>query len=267
MQNILHALGFVLVEGTVFLALISGAHRRRARPRDPPSQRRRPHRVGGQHRHRLPLKDVRRPVRRWRYALFFDDVRAWGLQFTPSQPWVGWLVLFVVTDFLFYMAHFVLHKVRDGWCSHIAHHSSTRYNQSTALRQSFLFDLSSLASLWWVPLALVGLDKLSIIVAVELKLFYQFFVHTEVAGRLPNWFEAIFKINTPSHHRVHHGRNAAQIDTNVGGVLIIRDRFFGTFVDERNAGEIVYGVSHRQPTLLNRLRLNLGDWIAMWRNV
>lgn len=200
-------------------------------------------------------------------ALFFNDVRAWGLQFTPSQPWVGWLVLFVVTDFLFYVAHFVLHKVRDGWCSHITHHSPTRYNPSTALRQSFLFDLSSLAALWWVPLALVGLDKLSVIVAVELKLFYQFFVHTEVAGRLPNWFEAIFNINTPSHHRAHHGRNAAQIDTNVGGVLIIRDCLFGTFVDERNAGKIVYGVSHRQPTMLNRLRLNLGERIAMWRDV
>ena len=259
MQDILHALGFVLVAGAVFLALIAAERAfwiRRNRP-NAYDLRESAANIGTGFLYKMFDGLFVAGV----IAVFFDDVRAWGLQFSPSQPWVGWLVLFVVTDFLFYVAHFVMHKVRYGWCSHITHHSSTRYNLSTALRQNFLFDLSGLALLWWVPLALIGFDKVSVIVAVELNLFYQFFLHTEVVGRLPKWFEAIF--NTPSHHRVHHGRNPAQIDTNFGGVLIIWDRLFGTFVDERDAGEIVYGISHRQPTTLNPLRLNLDEWFAM----
>lgn len=263
MQDILHALGFVLVAGAVFLALIAAERAywiRRQRP-NAYDLRESLANVGTGFIYKMFDGLFVAGV----IAVFFDDVRAWGLQFSPSQPWVGWLVLFLATDFLFYVAHFVMHKLRYGWCSHITHHSSTRYNLSTALRQNFLFDLSGLALLWWVPLALIGFDKVSVIVAVELNLFYQFFLHTEVVGRLPKWFEAVF--NTPSHHRVHHGRNPAQIDTNFGGVLIIWDRLFDTFVDERDAGEIVYGISHRQPTTLNPLRLNLDEWFAMWRDV
>ncbi|WP_141554295.1 sterol desaturase family protein, partial [Tenacibaculum discolor] len=100
-----------------------------------------------------------------------------------------------------------------------------------------------LVFVWCLPLALIGFDKMSVVMAIELNLFYQFFIHTEVIRRLPAWYEAIF--NTPSHHRVHHGRSPAQIDTNFGGVLIIWDRLFGTFVDERDAGQIVYGISRR----------------------
>ena len=179
-----------------------------------------------------------------------------------TNPWLGWVVLFVVADLLFYGLHWLMHKTRYGWCSHITHHSSTRYNLSTALRQNVLFDLSGLALLWWLPLALIGFDKFSVVLTIELNLFFQFFIHTEVIKRMPAWYEAIF--NTPSHHRVHHGRNPGQLDTNFGGVFIIWDRLFGTFVDERDAGTIAYGISHRQPTTLNPLRLNLDEWFAMW---
>lgn len=125
--------------------------------------------------------------------------------------------------------------------------------------------ISGLALLWWLPLALIGFDKMSVVVAIELNLFYQFFIHTEVVGRLPRWFEAVF--NTPSHHRVHHGSNPGQLDTNFGGIFIIWDRLFGTFVDKRDAGTIAYGIAQRQPRTLNPLRLNLDEWFAMWRDV
>jgi sterol desaturase/sphingolipid hydroxylase (fatty acid hydroxylase superfamily) len=174
-------------------------------------------------------------------------------------------VLFFVTDFLFYILHVVLHKMRYAWCSHITHHSSTRFNLSTALRQNFLFDLSGVAILWCLPLALIGFDKMSAVLAIEMNLFYQFFIHTEVVDRLPAWCEAVF--NTPSHHRVHHGSKPDQMETNFGGVLIIWDRFFGTFTDERDAGTISYGITHRQPRTLNPLRLNLDEWFCMWRDV
>ena len=195
----------------------------------------------------------------------YDEVVAIGLQYQPANPWLGFALLFVASDLTFYATHVAMHKLRYGWASHVTHHSSPRFNLSTALRQNFLFDLSGLAILWWLPLALIGFDKMSAIVAIELNLLYQFFLHTEVVRRLPGWFEAVF--NTPSHHRVHHGCNPAQIDRNFGGVLIIWDRLFGTFIDERDAGRIDYGVTLRQPTTLNPLRLNLDEFFAMWADV
>lgn len=263
MSDILHAVGFLLLAGAVFIGFITAEAlywRKRQRP------------------DAYQLKETLANIcTGFMYKMFdgvvvavfvtrfYDDVLELGLQYTPANKWLGWALLFVATDVLFYGLHKLMHKVRWGWCSHVTHHSSVRFNLSTALRQNFLFDLSGMAILWWLPLALIGFDKTSVVVAIELNLLYQFFIHTQVVGRLPAWYEAVF--NTPSHHRVHHGRNAAQIDTNFGGVLIVWDRLFGTFVDERDAGRIDYGISLRQPTTLNPLRLNLDESIAMWRDV
>jgi sterol desaturase/sphingolipid hydroxylase (fatty acid hydroxylase superfamily) len=196
---------------------------------------------------------------------FYDDVVRLGLQLNFQNSIVGIAVLIFVSDFTFYLIHRAMHKTRYGWSSHITHHSSTRFNLSTALRQNFLFDLSGMAILWCLPLALIGFDKMSAVVAIELNLFYQFFLHTEVVRRLPAWFEAIF--NTPSHHRVHHGDVPVQIESNFGGVLITWDRLFGTFLAEAAAGTINYGITYRRPQTLNPLRLNLDEWFGMWRDV
>jgi sterol desaturase/sphingolipid hydroxylase (fatty acid hydroxylase superfamily) len=263
MADILHALFFVVVAGAAFLTLIVLERAYWIRHHRPQA---------------YEIKEVLTNISMgFLYKMvdgavvaifvtrFYDDVLKWGLQYTPSNRWLGIAVLIVVTDFVFYVLHWLMHKTRYAWCSHVTHHSSQRYNLSTALRQNFLFDISGLALLWWLPLALIGFDKMSVVVAIELNLFYQFFIHTEVVGRLPRWFEAVF--NTPSHHRVHHGSNPGQLDTNFGGVLIIWDRLFGTFVDERQAGTIAYGIAQRQPRTLNPLRLNLDEWFAMWRDV
>src|SRR3546814_12853394 len=117
-------------------------------------------------------------------------------------------------------------------------------NYSTALRQNYLVVLNGGNLLIAVAIALVGFNKTWAIVALELNLLYQFFLHTEAPSVL-NRFGAV--LNTPSHHRVHHGANPAQIDRNFGGVLIIWDRLFGTFRAETDASEIVYGVTERQP--------------------
>jgi sterol desaturase/sphingolipid hydroxylase (fatty acid hydroxylase superfamily) len=196
---------------------------------------------------------------------FYDDVAKLGPQFNFQNSVVGVAVLFVVSDLAFYIIHWGMHKTRYGWSSHVTHHSSTRFNLSTALRQNFLFDLSGVAILWCLPLALIGFDKMSAVVAIELNLFYQFFLHTEVVRRLPAWFEAIF--NTPSHHRVHHGDVPVQLESNFGGVLIVWDRLFGTFLPEAAAGTINYGIAHRRPQTLNPLRLNLDEWFGMWGDV
>ena len=263
MDDILHALSFVLIAGSVFLAIIlaEAAYLRRKQVHNAYDLK--------ESMSNLTMGFVYKMVDGAVVAIFvtqfYDTVHQWGLQYTPPNKWATIALLFVATDALFYCLHYMMHKVRYGWSVHATHHSSTRYNFSTALRQNFLIDLSGLALLWWVPLALIGFDNMSVVVAIELNLFYQFFIHTQVIQRMPAWYEAIF--NTPSHHRVHHGSNPKQTDTNFGGVLIIWDRLLGTFVDERDAGKIVYGINSRQPTTLNPLRLNLDEWFAMWGDV
>ncbi len=260
MNDILHALGFILIAGSFFLVLIAlerSYWRRHQRPQAYDLRETLANITTG-----LLYKVTDGIVVAIFVTHFYDRIAAHGLHYHPAQRWLGMIVLFFAVDFIFYGVHTFFHKVRYGWCVHAVHHSSERMNLSTALRQNFLFDLSGLAILWWLPLALIGFDKMSVVVMIELNLFYQFFLHTEVVGRLPAWYEFIF--NTPSHHRVHHGRNPDQLDTNFGGVLIIWDRLFGTFVDESAAGRIDYGITFRQPRSLNPLRLDLDEFFSMW---
>jgi len=196
--------------------------------------------------------------------VFYETVQGYGFQYQPDVGVVGILMLFVAQDFFYYCYHFTMHKVRWFWANHVTHHSSRNLNFSTALRQNFLMDLNFSWVIWWLPLAIIGFDKNWALFAIEASLAYQFFLHTEVVKRLGP-LERVF--NTPSHHRVHHGCKPDQIDRNFGGVLIIWDRLFGTFVDESRVGELKYGLTNRQPTTLNPIRLNLDELIQMFKDV
>jgi sterol desaturase/sphingolipid hydroxylase (fatty acid hydroxylase superfamily) len=79
-----------------------------------------------------------------------------------------------------------------------------------------------------------------ILFAQAVSLLYQFWIHTEAIERLPAPLEWL--LNTPSHHRVHHGKNVAYLDRNHGGVLIVWDRLFGTFEaeDERTPARMIH---------------------------
>ncbi len=258
MDDVIHALGFILTFGLLFLAVIA---------------------VEALY---WRLKG-RKDIYLWRETLasistgaiykifngiaialfiqhFYGFVQQFGLQIKLEPGFWQFVLVFIIVDFFYYFYHLALHKIRWFWVAHVTHHSSQRMNFSTALRQNFLIDLNFAWALWLVPLALIGFDKNWMIIAVELNLAYQFFVHTEAVKRLGplEWI-----LNTPSHHRVHHGRNLQQIDRNFGGVFIIWDRLFGTFVDERDAGQIDYGLNRRQPTTLNPLRLNLDEFFLM----
>ncbi len=196
---------------------------------------------------------------------FYDYVKQYGFKYETNDGFLSVLFLFIAADFFFYIYHFLMHKVRWLWAIHVTHHSSKIMNFSTALRQNFLMDLNFGWVLWWIPLAIIGFDKNWTIIAIELSLAFQFFIHTEMVYKLAKPYEFFF--NTPSHHRVHHGCKPDQIDTNFGGVLIIWDRLFGTFKDERDVGEIEYGLTSRQPTTLNPLRLNLDEFFQMLKDV
>jgi sterol desaturase/sphingolipid hydroxylase (fatty acid hydroxylase superfamily) len=175
--------------------------------------------------------------------------------FNIENSIISFIGLFLLQDFCYYWFHRGSHKIRYMWASHVVHHSSERLNLSTAFRQSFTYPISGMW-LFWVPIVLIGFEPEIVLGAVLLSLAYQFFVHTQVVPKL-GWLEWVF--NTPSHHRVHHAKNPEYIDQNYGGVLIIWDRLFKTFVEERKDLKCEYGIT-RQIHSHNPLYLTLHEW-------
>jgi len=179
--------------------------------------------------------------------------------FEIGDAWWTWPLLIVLQDFCFYWAHRTHHEVRFMWAAHVNHHSSQHYNLSTALRQSWTEHLTALP--FYLPLILLGFDPLTLMVVELLNLFYQYWVHTEVVGKL-GWFGWVF--NTPSHHRVHHGSNPEYLDRNHAGMFIIWDRMFGTFQPEE--APVRYGLTRNIDTH-NPFRIAFHEWHAMFRDV
>jgi sterol desaturase/sphingolipid hydroxylase (fatty acid hydroxylase superfamily) len=152
-------------------------------------------------------------------------------------PILAWLIVFIAQDFCFYWLHRTEHYSRLFWAVHSNHHSSQKYNFTVALRSSVLQPIYRFA--FYIPIAFLGFDGLTIMFIYAVNQFYQFFLHTETINRLPKWYEAIFV--SPSHHRVHHASNIKYLDKNMGQVLIIWDKLFGTFAEETE--KPVYGLT------------------------
>jgi sterol desaturase/sphingolipid hydroxylase (fatty acid hydroxylase superfamily) len=165
----------------------------------------------------------------------------------------------VLWDFLYYWDHRFMHEVRLFWANHVNHHSSQRYNLSTALRQPW----SGLMMAWvFAPMPLLGFPVKKTFRASQLNLLYQYWIHTEVIDRLSPRAEAV--LNTPSHHRVHHGANQQYLDKNYGGILIIWDRLFGTF--EPEVRRVRYGLTKNISTY-NPFRIAYHEFAAIGRDV
>ena len=148
----------------------------------------------------------------------------------------AWLLAIAGWDFIYYWNHRMMHEVRAMWAIHVVHHSSERYNLSTALRQP-VADVFGV----FVPyglLARLGIRPRLIEQARGVNLLYQYWIHTDTIRRLGRG-EAV--LNTPSHHRVHHGSNPQYIDRNHGSILIVWDRLFGTF--QREEEPVIYGLT------------------------
>lgn len=170
----------------------------------------------------------------------------------------GWAAALVGWDLVYYADHRISHEVRLFWASHVNHHSSQEYNLSTALRQPLTAFQTALVV---APLAFVGVRPDLIVLAGAINLLYQFWIHTEAVGRLGplEWV-----LNTPSHHRVHHGSNARYLDRNYGGILIVWDRLFGSFQAEDEP--VTYGLttdihSYHLWTIATH------EWVALGRDV
>lgn len=182
---------------------------------------------------------------------------------TVGFEWWAFVLCFIIDDLRFYWAHRIEHRVRWFWAEHVVHHSSTHFNFSTALRQSWTTQIAGLV-LTTVPLGFLGFHPLMLAFTFSLNLFYQFFIHTQMIGRMPGWFEAVF--NTPSHHRVHHARNPRYLDANYAGVLIVWDKLFGTFVPELERDPPEFGLVKNIETY-NPLRVAGGEYVALARDV
>ena len=177
----------------------------------------------------------------------------------PADNPLTWVALLLLDDLAYYWFHRVSHESRFFWASHVVHHSSEHYNLSTALRQTWV---PMTYFPFWLALPLLGFAPWMVLLAQSWSLIYQFWIHTERVGRLPRWAEAV--LNTPSHHRVHHGSNEQYLDKNYAGILIVWDRLFGTFEPE---GERVrYGLTTNIRTF-DPLRVAFGEYHALARDV
>lgn len=167
------------------------------------------------------------------YAWIYDHARL--VDFDDGSPW-PWVIAFFGIDFAFYWWHRFSHVVNVMWGVHVVHHHSEDFNLSVALRQPAFELLTSLP--FYAPLALFGVPAHVWITVYALNLFYQFWTHTELVRQLGP-IERV--LNTPSHHRVHHGINPEYLDKNYGGIFIVWDKLFGTYQDEGRP--VVFGVT------------------------
>jgi alkylglycerol monooxygenase len=180
------------------------------------------------------------------YVYLWTHARAFDIP--GSAPW-AWVAGFIGVDFLYYWFHRLSHEVNAFWAAHVVHHQSEDYNLAVALRQGAF--QSSFSWVFYLPLALLGFPPLLFLTLTSIDTLYQFWIHTRAIGTLGplEWV-----LNTPSHHRVHHGRNPRYIDRNHAGTFIVWDRMFGTFQQEDE--EAVYGIT-----------TPLASWNPMWANL
>lgn len=176
------------------------------------------------------------------------------------DAWWKWAIAVLVFDFCFYWMHRAHHEVRVGWAGHVTHHSSQHYNYATALRQSWTEQLTAIP--FWMVMAFIGFPPQAVLICYAFSLIYQFLMHTELVGKLGplEWV-----MNTPSHHRVHHGTNFDYLDRNYAGTFIIWDRLFGTFQVEKDDDPVDYGILTNLTTY-NPIRVAFHEWVDMFRD-
>jgi len=178
--------------------------------------------------------------------------------FQISNGILYWFVLVVTQDFLYWALHYTGHYCRLFWAIHVTHHSSEHFNFTTGFRSTVFEPLYRV--FFYLPLALMGFNAIDILYAYLITQFYGNLVHTQYQIPLPKWYSFLFV--TPAHHRVHHASNIPYLDKNMGMVLIIWDRIFGTFHDEDLSEPVKYGLT-KQPDDLGPVNILFHEWKAL----
>ena len=174
------------------------------------------------------------------------------------SPILVWVLTFVTIDFIYYWYHRCSHRVRFLWAVHMNHHSSEEMNFSVALRQAWFGPITKIPFFMLMPL--IGFDPIITAAAGIISTLWGVLGHTQWIKRLG---PLEYILVTPSSHRVHHGSNEEYIDKNYGNLLIIWDRIFGTFADEKN--KVVYGIVDNVQTF-NPVKITFQFWITMYRD-
>ena len=180
----------------------------------------------------------------------------------PMDRWESWVALFFAVDLAYYWLHRMSHEIRWMWAQHAVHHSAQQITLSVAYRLGWT-NLVAGPWLFLVPVCFIGFHPLSVGLVFAANLIYQFWLHTEAVPKL-GVFEKVF--NTPSHHRVHHAVNPEYLDRNYGGVLIVWDKLFGTFAEEKAGTAMRYGLM-KQIDTLNPIRIVFSEWAALIRDL
>lgn len=188
---------------------------------------------------------------------------SWFMTFhiiTITNPYIYWGVLFIGLDICFYFEHRSEHVIRLLWAVHVTHHSSQEYNLTTGFRSSVF---RPFVSCWFfIPLVLIGFKPLDILLMDAICQIYGILVHTRYVRRMPHWFETFFV--SPSHHRVHHASNVVYLDKNMGMVLIVWDKLFGTFQAELDTETVVYGLTKNPEQPYHPIKIITHEWKNIW---
>ncbi|MEN0052069.1 MAG: sterol desaturase family protein [Mucilaginibacter sp.] len=182
--------------------------------------------------------------------------------FQIHNIYLYWFVLVIVQDFLYWVLHYTGHYCRFFWAMHVTHHSSELFNFTTGFRSTVFEPFYRVV--FYMPLALMGFTALDILYAYLITQLYGNLVHTQYKIPLPKWYGWLFV--TPSHHRVHHASNIPYLDKNMGMVLIIWDRMFGTFRDEDLDEPVKYGLT-TQPEDMGPVNILFHEWKALIHDV
>jgi sterol desaturase/sphingolipid hydroxylase (fatty acid hydroxylase superfamily) len=207
---------------------------------------------------RLPMRLVK-PIIIAPVALFVWSHRVATI---PLNTAWGLALLFLAEEFAYYWMHRAGHRIRWMWASHMVHHSPAHIHLASAVRLG-LTEILSATWLFYLPLYLLGFNPLAVGGMLAINLFYQYWLHTDLVGRLGP-LEWVF--NTPSHHRVHHASNGEYLDRNYGGILIIWDRLFGTFAQEQPQIAVKYGLVHPIKSV-NPLKIVFHEWFSIASDV
>jgi sterol desaturase/sphingolipid hydroxylase (fatty acid hydroxylase superfamily) len=192
------------------------------------------------------------------YSLIWQH-RLWTI---PMSQWWAIPLLFIGIEFCYYWYHRAAHEIRWLWATHAVHHSAQHLNLSASYRLGWTGWLSG-NFLFFMPLCWLGFHPIAIVIGLQLNLMYQFWIHTELIRNL-GWLEQM--LNTPAHHRVHHASNHDYLDCNYGGVLIVFDWLFRTFVAENSAHPPVYGLTHPLRSH-NPLMIAFHEWGRLFRDL
>ena len=194
------------------------------------------------------------PVLAWAHANRVDTI-------SLSTP-AAFALLFVGQEFCYYWYHRAAHRVRWFWATHAVHHSPNELTLAAALRLGWTGKLTGTA-LFFAPLVWLGFPPLAVVATLAANLLYQFWLH---APWMPRLGPLEWVLNTPTHHKVHHASNPEYLDRNYGGVLIVFDRMFGTFAQERDGVQLRYGLT--TPLLThNPLRIAFHEWANLGRDL